>query len=119
VPGRYDILLDHIKTRHYYLGLERQQDVPWSEAVATWHDDLYRPIIEELREHRLLERFPGRTEADLYLWIMDHRYFLAQRYGQEVNFEAAALDYVQHYAPDLLHRLWQRARQRWRGQATP
>jgi hypothetical protein len=119
VPGRYDILLDHIQTRHYYLGLERQGDVPWSEAVTTWYDDLYVPIIKELREHRILERFPGRTEADLYLWIMDHRYYLAQRYGQQVDFEAATLDYAQHYAPDLLRRLWQRALQRWRGQPTP
>lgn len=119
VPGRYDLLLDHIQTHHYYLGLKRQQDVLWSDAVATWYDDLYHPIIAELCEHHLLERFPGRTEADLYLWIMDHRYYLAQRYGQEVDFEAAALDYAQHYAPDLLQRLWQRALQRWRGQPTP
>jgi len=82
-------------------------------------DDLYCPIIQELREHRILERFPGRTEADLYLWIMDHRYYLAQRYGQAVDFEAAALDYAQHYAPDLLRRLWRRALQRWRAQPTP
>ena len=34
-----------------------------------WYDNVYQPIAELIREYGILEHFPGRTEADLYLWI--------------------------------------------------
>ena len=59
-------------------------------------------------QHDVMFRFPGRTEADLYLWIMDHRYFLTQRYGFDVGSEVAALDFSKHFAPPIYKRLGQR-----------
>jgi hypothetical protein len=114
VPGRYDILLEHIRTRQYYLGVNYQREIPWDEAVSSWYDRLYKRVVDEMREHGVLERFPGRTEADLYLWIMDHRYFLTQKYGQDVGSERATTDFAAHYSPFLLKRFWHRLMQRWR-----
>lgn len=115
VTGRYDVLLEHIHTHQYYLGTEYQREVCWEEAVMSWYDRLYRPLVDEIREHRVLERFPGRREADLYLWIMDHRYYLKQRFGKDVDTEEATVDFADHFSPDLLRRTWQRIRQHWRG----
>ncbi len=116
VTGRYDTLIDHIRTRQYYLGLKYQRDVSWEEAVGSWYDRLYKRVVDEAREHGVLRRFPGRNEADLYLWIMDHRYYLTQRYGEDVGSEWAATDYAAHYAPAATKRLWQRVVKRWRGE---
>jgi uncharacterized ParB-like nuclease family protein len=115
VPGRYDVLLDHIKTRQYYLGLKFEREVPWEEAVGSWYDRLYKRVVDETREHKVLDKFPGRTEADLYLWIMDHRYYLTKQYGEDVGSEKAAVDFGKHFSPDILRRLWLKAKQRWRG----
>jgi hypothetical protein len=115
VPGRYDILLDHVKTRQYYLGLKHSRGVSWEEAVGSWYDRLYKRVVEEMREHEVLERFPGRTEADLYLWIMDHRYYLSERYHKDVGSQEATLDFARQFSPDVLRRLWLKAKQRWRG----
>jgi hypothetical protein len=115
VPGRYDILLDHIRTRQYFLGLKFGRAVPWDEAVGSWYDRLYRRVVDEAREHEVLSRFPGRTEADLYLWIMDHRYYLTERYGEDVGSERAAVDFARQFSPAILRRLWLRAKQRWHG----
>jgi hypothetical protein len=54
-------------------------------------------MIEIFRRHQILKKFPGRTEADLYLWITNHRYFLMQKYGPDVGFENAALDFAEKY----------------------
>ncbi len=97
--GRYDILLDHIATRAYFKGLEEGRPVPWEEAVADWYQTLYRPTVEAIRRYGLLEDFPGRTEADLYLWVMDHRYFLAQALGLDPGPEAAAQSYEARFGP--------------------
>ena len=118
VPGRYDILIGHINTRKYYLGRNLQRDVSWEEAVCSWHDRLYARVVEQMRKYDVLERFPGRTEADLYLWIMDHRYNLAQQFGQDVGSEEATRNFADNFAPDFATRTWQRLVQKWRRRAS-
>ena len=43
------------------------------EAVGDWYDSVYVPVVRAIRDQGALEHFPGRTEADLYRWIMDRR----------------------------------------------
>lgn len=89
--GRYDVLLDHIHTHQYFMGLNQKRSISWEEAVTDWYDNLYLPTILEIRENGVMKNFPGRTEADLYLWISDHRYYLSQALGHDVGPEEATL----------------------------
>lgn len=104
VPGRYDKLLEHIRTRQYFKGLEEKRSVSWEEAVADWYDTLYLPTVREIREQGILQNFPGRTEADLYLWVMDHRYYLSQAQGHAVGAEEATASYRERFAKGPLGR---------------
>lgn len=85
-PGRYSILLRHIEV-HRYLHNEQiplhepWRAMDWEQAVMSWYDTVYMPVIEAIREFFILNHFPERTEADLYLWIAYHRERLAQHYG--------------------------------------
>ena len=47
------------------------------ETLRDWYEYQYAPIAEMVREERILDAFPGRTELDLYLWIVNHRERLA------------------------------------------
>ena len=114
-PGRYDILIEHIKTRRYYLGLNLQRDVSWEEAVISWYDKLYSHMITEIRDSHALESFTNRTEADLYLWMMDHRYFLTEQFGQDVGSKVAAESFVKHHAPSIGERLMLGLKNLWAG----
>lgn len=80
-PDRYTTLLEHIEVHRYYLGLEHQRDVSLEEAAASWHDQVYLPVVAALREIGTLREFPRRTEADLYLWVAYHRECLQERYS--------------------------------------
>ncbi|MCD6291193.1 MAG: hypothetical protein J7M34_11870 [Anaerolineae bacterium] len=82
-PGRYPLLKEHIDVHRYYLGIERQAEVPYEEAVASWYDNVYMPIIRKIRELGIMREFPERTEADLYLWITQHREMLKEQLGLE------------------------------------
>ncbi|TBH17483.1 DUF4032 domain-containing protein [Thermus thermamylovorans] len=97
--GRYDLLLSHIATRRYFKGLEEDREIPWEEAVVDWYRGLYQPTVAAIRRLGLLEDFPGRTEADLYLWVMDHRHFLAQELGVDLGPEEAARSYEARFGP--------------------
>jgi nucleotide-binding universal stress UspA family protein len=106
-PGYYDQLEEHIAVHGYFLGLQEQRDISWQEAVTHWHDHVYMPLTETIREHHILQEFPGRTETDLYLWIIEHRHFLAQRLGLEIDMQEAAKDFATQYSPR-----WQRVVER-------
>jgi hypothetical protein len=56
------------------------------------------PIVEAIRKEAILHDFPNRTEADLYLWIIDHKHYLKEECGCDVPAEEAAHDYAALYA---------------------
>jgi hypothetical protein len=48
-----------------------------------------------IRESGILDEFPGKTEGDLYLWVLDHQLYLAENEGQQlISPEQAARDYL-------------------------
>jgi hypothetical protein len=98
LPGQYPKLYEHIAVHRHFLGLREQREIPYAEALARWYDEVYRPVIEVIREERILEDFPGRTEADLYLWILEHQHYLGERYGQEVPLEQAAAEFSKEFS---------------------
>lgn len=91
-PGLYEHLEEHIQVHRYFMGLEQQRDISISGAAADWYDVVYLPVIEIIRERGLLIDFPARTEADLYLWIADHRAILEEELKGQVEVASAAED---------------------------
>jgi nucleotide-binding universal stress UspA family protein len=92
VPGMYDVLLEHIAVHRYFMGIEQQREIPYPEAVTHWYDSIYLPAVEIIRERSILHDFPGRTETDLYLWVVEHREALKEVLGWDLSTEAAASD---------------------------
>lgn len=80
--GSYHDLMQHIEVHRYYLGIEQQREIPWQEAVASWYDTVYLPVAAAIWASTILDRFPGRTAADLYLWVCRHREDLAREGGE-------------------------------------
>ncbi len=103
LPGGPIKLLDHIKTHRYFLGQARQAEVPYPEAVSSWYTQVYLPLVKVIREKKILADFPGRTESDLYLWIIEHLWYLREEYHGEVSLEQAAEHFTDEYAPQPLH----------------
>ncbi len=108
LPGDYQKLIEHIRTHKYFVETQESRELTWEEAVTHWYDNVYLPVIEAIRENDVLEEFPDHTEADLYLWIIEHAYYLSQRLGQEVAPWHAATDLGRlfgHRPKRLLRRL--------------
>jgi hypothetical protein len=98
LPGQYDRVLEHIDVHRWYMGEKRGAEVPYPEAVASWFDSVYSPLIEIIREQDVLKEFPGRTETDLYLWIIKHQWYLRETYGEEVPMQEAAEQFTEDYS---------------------
>ena len=96
VPDGFERILEHIAVHRYFMGLDLKRDITEQEAVTHWYDTVYLPIVEVIRESGVLEDFPGKTEGDLYLWVLDHQHYLAQTEGQPLQSPAeAARDFIE------------------------
>jgi len=95
-PGRYDVIYNHILVHKYYLNEDREDEIPFSEALVSWYNNVYNPVITIIREQWLLVNFPGRTQADLYVWIIKHWDFLKKKYGA-YSLSKAAGDFSNKY----------------------
>jgi nucleotide-binding universal stress UspA family protein len=97
-PGQYQVVEEHISVHRYFMGIEQNHAIDYREAVANWYDKVYLPVVEIIRERGLLKDFPNRTEADLYLWIADHRAALEEEVNSQVKVTSAADDLADQYS---------------------
>ncbi|MDR1319317.1 MAG: transcriptional regulator [Treponema sp.] len=95
-PGSYDVIYNHILVHKYFLNQDKTEEILFSQALVSWYNNVYKPIIEIIREQWLLAHFPGRSESDLYVWIVKHWDFLKKKYGVYSLVEAA-LDFSKKY----------------------
>ena len=100
-PGRYRYLLEHIADHRYYLGQMYGREIKAEEAVSSWYDNVYQPIIRAIRKQGVLKQFPGRTEADLYIWVSRWQFELSERYGRPINAENAVVEFAKRGNDDF------------------
>jgi len=85
IPDGFDRMLEHIAVHRYFMGLDLRRDISEQEAITDWYDRVYLPIVKVIRESEILKEFPGKTEGDLYLWVLDHQHYLAEAEGQTLQ----------------------------------
>jgi hypothetical protein len=105
LPGQYEKLLDHIKVHRWFMGEKLNREVPYDEAAASWYDEVYLPLVKTIRELGVLKDFPGRTETDLYLWIIEHLWYLRSELQQEISLKDAATHFADEYSTRPIRRL--------------
>lgn len=79
-PGRYRQLEYQIGLYQKVLERIDGQPTSYEDSVTAWYDMVYTPAVQIIKEKGALERFPGRTEADLFIWIW-------QRHQEMLDFQ--------------------------------
>ena len=95
----YRRLATYIEAHGYRLSQLWKRYVSPEENLRDWYEYSYRPIAEMIREERILDAFPDRTELDLYLWIVYHRERLALETRDEKISPQAAKDDILKNVP--------------------
>jgi hypothetical protein len=95
IPGGFDRMAEHIAVHRYFMGIDWKRDISEEEAVTHWYDKVYVPIVKVIRQSKILKEFPGKTEGDLYVWVLDHQRFLSDE-GQSLQPpEEAAREFIE------------------------
>jgi len=100
-PDGYNTLLHEIERFQKILSGVEGRELDLDETVTLWCEIRYVPIVEIIRRRAILQDFPGRTEADLYLWLCRNRRELEEGYQQHVMMEEAAGDLTRRFGQNL------------------
>ncbi len=97
--GDYRRLATFIEAHGFRTSQLWKRYVSPEEVLGDWYEYHYRPIAEMIREERVLDAFPDRTELDLYMWIVNHRERLALEARDEKISPRAAKDDILKNVP--------------------
>lgn len=92
-PGRFDTIREHIAVHKYYLNEEESKEIEFASALWSWHENVFSPIALAIREEKILSLFPGRTLADLYLYLVQHWDELKHGGDKDIGIGDAARDF--------------------------
>ena len=89
LPGQYHTLLEDIDVHRWQIGERQGQEISFEEAAVSWYEEIYSPLVDFIRSLDILGEFPGRTDTDLYIWILQQQAKLRRIYGENVSWETA------------------------------
>ena len=90
-PGTYPEMVNHILVHKYFINQGIDHEIPFEEAAISWYRNVYKPILDAIREEHILIEYPGCTEGDMYLWLVKRWDDLKREKGKEnVTTEEAA-----------------------------
>lgn len=91
--GSYEKLLAQIRDFQAEESERLNMDLTLERAASSWHEEIYRPVVELIRKQRLLDDFPNRTEADLFLYASYHKIAKSRLTNQNVSYREALADF--------------------------
>ena len=103
--GRYDVIYNHILTHKYYINQGKDEEVSMEDAVKSWFDTVYIPIVTSVRKCHILHKFPRRTLGDMYVWIVRYWDSLKHTFGDDITIDKAVQDFGKYYQLPLYKRI--------------
>ncbi len=95
--GRYDVIYNHILTHKYYMNQGKEEEVSMEDAIMSWFNTVYLPIVTSVRKCHILHKFPKRTLADMYVWIVRFWDSLKHTFGENVPIDKAVQNFGKFY----------------------
>ena len=95
--GRYDVIYNHILTHKYYLNQSSETEISMEDAILSWFNTVYMPLVSSIRQNKIMRYFPKRTLSDLYVWVVRYWDDVKRKYGDEVSMETDVENFRKTY----------------------
>ncbi|MBQ0166609.1 MAG: transcriptional regulator [Treponema sp.] len=95
--GQYDEIYQHILIHKYYINQDKTDEISMEEAILSWFNNLYLPIVTVIQKQHILRKFKQRTPSDLYVWIIRYWDDLKHKFGDDVSIAEAAEEFTEKY----------------------
>ncbi|HKI55372.1 MAG TPA: universal stress protein [Anaerolineales bacterium] len=91
----YHVFYSQIDAHRHKSGNDNQATIPYEEAAAKWYDQIYLPVAEIIREQGIMQFFPERTEADMYLLFVEHQDELESALGWHIDPDSTVVNMLE------------------------
>ncbi|MBQ6781876.1 MAG: transcriptional regulator [Treponema sp.] len=109
--GQYDVIYNHILTHKYYINMNKSEEISMEEAILSWFNTVYMPVIKIIDKHHIMRWFKKRTKADMYVWLIKYWDELKQKFNAEIPLDTVA-DFITHkYGLSFTRRIWNKIEQ--------
>ena len=95
--GQYDVIYNHILIHKYYINQDKTEEISMTDAIMSWFNTVYLPVIHVIEHQHIMKRFPHRTMGDMYVWIIKYWDNLKKKFGQDFSLDKAAEDFTEKY----------------------
>ena len=95
--GQYDVIYNHILIHKYYINQNQTEEISIIDAITSWFNTVYLPVINVIEHQHIMKRFPHRTVSDMYVWIIKYWDNLKKKFGQDFSLDKAASDFTEKY----------------------
>ncbi|MFA6541536.1 MAG: DUF4032 domain-containing protein [Bacteroidota bacterium] len=102
-PTYVSLFLKHIEEHKWYMSERGEAGIALAAATQDWYANVFVPICELFRTENILDLFPGKTAAELYIEIMTNKYYLSKNSGTDIGMIAAMRDYAQRFGVHKTH----------------
>ncbi len=97
MTGQYDIIYDHILTHKYFLNKDKEQEISQEDAVLSWFNTVYLPVIHTIDKYKIMKYFRGKTKSDLYVWVIKSYDELKKLFGDGVPLDTVVSNLKREY----------------------
>ena len=105
-PGQYDLIYNHILIHKYYINMNKEEEIPFADAVLSWFKNVYVPVVQAAERNHMMKNFKKWTLGDMYVCLIKYWDELKQKFGDDFSLDEAAVDLKARYAkPSLKKRL--------------
>lgn len=88
--GQYDVIYNHILTHKYFINQSSTEEISMTDAVLSWYQNVYCPVIAVIKKRHLMRKFRGRTTSDMYVWLIKYWDELKTKFGNTLPLDDAA-----------------------------
>ncbi|MGQ9473688.1 MAG: DUF4032 domain-containing protein [Candidatus Caldatribacteriaceae bacterium] len=93
-PRHYDVFLNYIENYGKMMEQSLQRKIPLEEAALNWFLCVYTPAVQKIIEEGLEEKFPEKSLADIFAYVMDYKWYKSQKEGHDIGFDRAIKGFV-------------------------
>ncbi len=93
-PGKYEKIIQEIKKFEDFLLKKKNMTITFREAAFRWYKDIFLQITKIIEENEIEENFSSNNLNDLFLFILDHKYYLSRERNQDVGYLFAVIDFI-------------------------
>ncbi len=93
--GRYQVITERLKMHEQWMITQiSQENFTFRSVITDWFGNVFFKIVEIIRDESLLVLFPKKTEADVALWIIEHRSLLVENHQVEPSVADTVASYL-------------------------